>query len=54
MVNCFIGNVEHEASFSTMDCEDVSEHKDFDGKKICISVTLVKSPTTLRGYISEA
>ena len=33
-----------------MDCEDVSEHKNFDEKEICISVTLIKSPTTLRGY----
>ena len=33
-----------------MNCEDVSEHEDFDGKEICVSVTLVGSPTTLRGY----
>ena len=34
-----------------MDCiKDVSQHEDFDGKEICVSVTLIKSPTTLRGY----
>ena len=43
-------NVEHEASSAMMDCEDVSEHKNFDEKEICISVTLIKSPTTLHGY----
>ena len=46
-VNCFIGNVEQKASFPTMNCDEVFEHEDFDGKEICISVTLIKSPTTL-------